>query len=125
MYRYYPVVTLCGSTRFKKEFEEVQKQLTLDGFLVISVGLFSHEEENSEEWMNNGTKEMLDDLHKAKIRMSDAIYVIDAEGGYIGSSTKSEIEYAKFLNLPVFYYSKGYINNKTLLQTMTTNCFID
>ena len=38
----YPVVTLCGSNRFKKEFMEVQKRLTLEGNIVISVGLFGH-----------------------------------------------------------------------------------
>lgn len=38
----YRVVTLCGSTRFKEEFMEVQKKLTLDGMIVISVGLFGH-----------------------------------------------------------------------------------
>ena len=36
----YPVVTLCGSTRFKDEFYEAQKRLTLEGNIVISVGLF-------------------------------------------------------------------------------------
>ena len=40
------------------------------------------------------TKEMLDDMHKRKIDMADAIYVINV-GGYVGESTKSEIEYAK------------------------------
>ena len=40
------------------------------------------------------TKEMLDDMHKRKIDMADSIYVINV-GGYIGDSTKSEIEYAR------------------------------
>ena len=39
------------------------------------------------------TKEMLDDMHKRKIDMADEIFVINVNG-YIGSSTKSEIEYA-------------------------------
>ena len=38
----YKVVTLCGSTRFKNEFMEAQKRLTLEGNIVISVGLFGH-----------------------------------------------------------------------------------
>jgi len=90
----YKVVTLCGSTRFKEEFMRVQKELTLKGIIVISVGLFSHAEENSKEWMDDGTKIMLDDMHKRKIDMADEIFVINP-GGYIGSSTQSEIEYAK------------------------------
>ena len=87
----YPVVTLCGSTRFKDQFFEVQKKLTLQGYIVISVGLFGHS--GDDEVWTKGTKEMLDDMHKRKIDMADEIFVINV-GGYIGSSTKSEIEYA-------------------------------
>jgi hypothetical protein len=88
----YKVVTLCGSTRFKDAFMEAQKRLTLAGCIVISVGLFGHS--GDEEVWTEGTKEMLDDMHKRKIDMADEIYVINV-GGYIGSSTRSEIEYAK------------------------------
>ncbi len=106
----YPVITLCGSTRFKKEFLEVQKKLTLKGNIVISVGLFGHSGDN-EVWdgMDEGTlsktKEMLDDMHKRKIDMADFIFVINV-GGYIGSSTKSEIEYAKATGKNVEYLEK-------------------
>ena len=94
----YKVITLCGSTRFKDEFLEAQKRLTLEGNIVISVGLFGHSGDN-EVWedMDEGTltktKEMLDDMHKRKIDMADEIYVINVDG-YIGESTRSEIEYA-------------------------------
>ena len=88
----YPVITLCGSTRFKEMFLETQKRLTLEGNIVISVGLFGHS--GDEEAWAPGTKEMLDDMHKRKIDMADAIYVINVDG-YIGSSTCSEIEYAR------------------------------
>ena len=96
----YKVITLCGSTRFKDQFIEAQKRLTLEGNIVISVGLFGHSGDN-EVWAE-GTKEMLDDMHKRKIDMADAIYVIHV-GGYIGSSTKSEIEYAKKNGKEVLY----------------------
>ena len=89
--RKYPVITLCGSTRFKEQFLEAQKRLTLEGYIVISVGIFGHS--GDDEVWTEGTKEMLDDMHKRKIDMADAIYVINV-GGYIGSSTRSEIEYA-------------------------------
>ena len=94
----YKIVTLCGSTRFKNEFMEVQKRLTLDGNIVISVGLFGHSGD-SEVWENmdegtlTKTKEMLDDMHKRKIDMADEKFVINV-GGYIGDSTRSEIDYA-------------------------------
>ena len=95
----YKVVTLCGSTRFKEQFMDAQKELTLKGYIVISVGLFGHSGD-SEVWENmdegtlTKTKEMLDDMHKRKIDMADEIFVINVDG-YIGESTKSEIEYAK------------------------------
>lgn len=88
----FPVITLCGSTRFKEQFLEAQKRLTLEGNIVISVGLFGHSGDD-EVWIS-GTKEMLDNMHKRKIDMADAIYVINV-GGYIGESTRSEIDYAE------------------------------
>ena len=103
----YKVITLCGSTRFKEQFMQVQKELTLKGCIVISVGLFGHAGDG-EVWekMAEGTitktKEMLDDMHKRKIDMSDEIFVINV-GGYIGESTKSEIEYAKKIGKIVNY----------------------
>jgi hypothetical protein len=101
MQRKYKVVTLCGSTKFKDEFMAVQKQLTLDGCIVISVGLFGHS--GDDEVWTEGTKEMLDDMHKRKIDMADEIFVVNVDG-YIGNSTKSEIEYAKSKGLPIRYY---------------------
>ena len=104
----YKVVTLCGSTRFKEQFMEAQKRLTLAGYIVISVGLFGHAGDQ-EVWdgMDEGTlsktKEMLDDMHKRKIDMADEIYVINV-GGYIGDSTRSEIQYAEEHGKPVRYY---------------------
>jgi hypothetical protein len=87
----YKIITLCGSTRFKDEFIEAQKRLSLAGNIVISVGLFGHS--GDDEVWNEGVKEMLDDMHKRKIDLADGIYVINV-GGYIGFSTRSEIEYA-------------------------------
>ena len=70
---------------------ETQKRLTLEGNIVISVGLFGHS--GDEEVWAPGTKEMLDDMHRRKIDMADEIFVINV-GGYIGESTRGEIEYA-------------------------------
>jgi hypothetical protein len=87
----YKVITLCGSTKFKDEFIKAQKELTLQGYIVISVGLFGHSGDN-EVWTEN-TEIMLDDMHKRKIDIADEIFVIN-KNGYIGESTRSEIEYA-------------------------------
>ncbi|MBP3728766.1 MAG: hypothetical protein J6H18_00685 [Lachnospiraceae bacterium] len=103
----YPVITLCGSTRFRRAFEEVNKRLTLEGCIVISVGLYGHSGD-SEVWENmdegtlTRTKEMLDEMHKRKIDMADAIFVIN-EGGYIGDSTRSEVTYAAARGKEVYY----------------------
>ena len=94
----YKVITLCGSTKFKEEFLNVQKQLTLEGNIVISVGLFGH----SGDKITDEEKIMLDDMHKRKIDMADEIFVINVNN-YIGSSTKSEIEYAKAHNKTIRY----------------------
>ena len=73
------MITLCGSTKFKEQYLEAQKRLTLEG-----------------------TKAMLDDMHKRKIDMADEIFVINV-GGYIGESTRSEIAYAKSQGIAVRY----------------------
>jgi len=87
----YKIITLCGSTKFKDEFLAVQKRLTLEGNIVISVGLFGHS--GDEEVWSESTKEMLDDMHLRKIDLADEIFIINP-GGYIGESTRREVEYA-------------------------------
>jgi hypothetical protein len=96
----YKIITLCGSTKFKEQFIEEQKRLTLEGNIVISVGLFGHS--GDDEVWSDTTKPMLDDMHKRKIDMADEIFVINV-GGYIGTSTRSEIDYAIQTNKPVKY----------------------
>jgi hypothetical protein len=96
----YKIITLCGSTRFRDEFIAEQKRLTLEGNIVISVGLFGHSGDD-EVWLEK-TKLMLDDMHKRKIDLADEIFVINV-GGYIGSSTRNEIEYALMTNKAVKY----------------------
>lgn len=88
----YNIVTLCGSTRFKEQFLDAQKQLTLEGYIVISVGLFGHS--GDDDVWKPGVKEMLDDMHLRMIDMADDIFVINV-GGYIGESTRREISYAE------------------------------
>lgn len=102
------VITLCGSTRFKEQFLEVQKRLTLEGNVVISVGLFGHS--GDEEVWKPGMKEMLDKMHLQKIDMADEIFVINV-GGYIGESTRREIAYATDKGKKVNYLEKTNSND--------------
>ena len=96
----FKVITLCGSTRFKDEFLEAQKRLTLEGNIVISVGLFGHSGDDV-VW-TEGVKDMLDCQHLAKIDLADEIFVINV-GGYIGDSTRREIAYAEFKGKTISY----------------------
>lgn len=92
------VITLCGSTKFKEDFERVNRDLTLAGDVVLSVGVFGH----SDDTITEEQKVTLDAIHRKKIDMSDAIYVINKDG-YIGSSTKAEIAYAMATDKLIFY----------------------
>lgn len=103
------VVTLCGSTKFKSTFNEANRQLTLRGILVLSVGVFGHQKEDAILFKQPDTKQMLDQIHLAKIDMADAILVLNEEGPlgvpYIGQSTANEIDYATKQGKHIFYLS--------------------
>lgn len=98
----YKIVTLCGSTKFKDAFMKIQEELTLKGCIVISCGIFNHSDNVS---LSSSDMAKLDDMHMKKIDMADGIFVIDVDG-YIGESTKSEIEYAKVRGKTIQYYSQ-------------------
>ena len=98
----YKIITLCGSIKFKDEFMRVQEKLTLDGNIVLTPNFFNN---IKKEYIDEKTKKMLDEMHKQKIDMSDEIYVINV-GGYIGESTKSEIEYAKRKCKKIYYLER-------------------
>ena len=93
------VITLCGSTRFMDEFERANQRLTLQGNVVFSVATKAHEGSGQ---VSNEQKMLLDRIHFEKIRLSDEIFVINV-GGYIGPSTKREIEHASRLGKIVHY----------------------
>ena len=114
----FKVITLCGSTRFKDEFMEAQKRLTLEGNIVISVGLFGHS--GDKEVWTEGVKDMLDRQHLAKIDLADEIFVVNV-GGYIGKSTRREIAYAEYKGKSITYLEKApklciYDNNGALYE---------
>ena len=95
----YKIITLCGSTKFKSQFENLNLNLTLQGKIILQPGCFVH---SDNIYITDEQKIKLDILHKEKILMSDCILVIN-ENNYIGSSTKSEIEFAESNNIPIFY----------------------
>lgn len=96
------VITLCGSTKFKNEFIDVNKWLTLTGNVVITCSIFAQVDGDP---ITDDDKELLDKIHKSKIDLADDIFVIDVNE-YIGNSTKSEIDYAISNGKGVRYLSK-------------------
>lgn len=93
------IVTICGSTRFKKEIMNVAKNLTLQGHIVLAPFVFHHQEE---EEIPMETLIRLDNLHKEKINMSDAIFVVNVDG-YIGESTYGEIDWANRMKKEIYF----------------------
>lgn len=93
------IITLCGSTKFKNEYEDIAKDLALQGHAVLSVNLFAHAD-NIE--LTPEQKIKLDNAHKQKINISDAIFVINKDG-YIGESTYSEIDWAERMGKQIIF----------------------
>lgn len=89
------IVVLCGSTRFKEDFERAERDFGREGKIVLTVSMFGHSGDLPPEQCVDGhpVKAKLDELHKRKIDLADSVYVVNA-GGYLGASTRSEIRYA-------------------------------
>jgi hypothetical protein len=68
------------------------------GKIVLAPGVFGH----SGDPLTDEDKLRLDWLHLAKIDMADEVLVVNP-GGYIGESTRREIEYAERTGKPVAY----------------------
>ena len=99
------VVTLCGSTRYKDRFDQWNETLTLDGHLVFSCGVWGHLRDKP---LPDTVKEDLDTVHRHKIRMSDAVLVVDP-GEQHGESTTAEIAFAHGLDIPVYYANTQHV----------------
>jgi hypothetical protein len=92
------IVTLCGSTRFRAEFDHANRQLTLSGAIVLAPGVYGH----AETVDTSAYKPDLDQLHRHKIALADYIVIINPDG-YLGTSTRAEIAYAHELGKPIHY----------------------
>lgn len=90
------VITLCGSVRFRETFQQVQQRLTLEGSLVLCPVFFDDIQPDAE------AKALLDQLHRQRIDMADEVLIINVDG-YIGQSTRAEIDYAIRMGKPVHY----------------------
>lgn len=96
------IICLCGSTRFMDAFFEAGWRFTLQGKIVLSVGVCKHAEDHGGEALGQEVADMLDELHYRKIDLADSVFVLNV-GGYIGESTQKEIEYAEDKGKPIGY----------------------
>ena len=87
------VITICGSMRYSKEMMKIPEELELIQCIYNVDGL---------KYEGLDVK-ALDKIHRKKIDISDAIYVVNIDG-YIGDSTKNEIEYALKNGKEVIYH---------------------
>jgi hypothetical protein len=113
------VVCFCGSTRFTSEMLVIQWDFAKRGIIVhtwhaLPYGYSDEREAHIAE--KEGVKEALDELHKRKIDLSDEVFVINIDG-YIGDSTRSEIEYATSKGVPVRYLEPTPLFTDTQEQT--------
>ena len=98
------IVCLCGSTRFWREFQSASLQETLQGKIVLSIGAASGTNDEHfghlprEEY--DRIKENLDVLYLRKIDLADEVLILNV-GGYIGQSTRKELDYALVHGKPV------------------------
>ncbi len=97
-------ICLIGSTRFENVFRELEVSLSLKGHIVLSPLVYN--QTGDEPGCGIDNKTVLDFVQKEKIRQSDLVFVVDCDG-YVGCSTKNQIEYSKLLNKNILYYSKG------------------
>ena len=89
------IVVLCGSTRFMEAFQDANLRETLAGKIVLSIGCNT---KSDDYLIQSGiviNKEALYTLHLHKIDLADEVLVLNVNG-YIGESTRREIEYAQW-----------------------------
>lgn len=96
------VVCLCGSTRFMDTFHEANRRLSLEGKIVLTVAIVTYDGSADQQRADPEQKRRLDDLHLRKIDLADEVLVLNV-GGYVGESTRREIEYADRMNKPINY----------------------
>ncbi len=96
-------ICLIGSTRFEELFRQLEYDLSINGYIVLSPLVYNQTGENPGCGIEE--KKILDLVQREKIRQSEIVLVVDKDS-YIGDSTKKQIEYAELLNKKIIYYSK-------------------
>lgn len=95
------IITVCGSYKFQKEMLEITEKLALQGNCMLTPIELT---KKNKEFYTEDELKLLGKMHKEKIKISDAILVVNVDD-YIGKSTASEIEYAQSLDKEIMYYT--------------------
>ena len=96
------IITVCGSLRFYKEMMEVTEKMELEGNCML-VPIYNPSRPSKDDFTEEEAL-MLDKMHKERIKLADAILVVNVDG-YIGNGTSKEIDFAKALNKEIIYYT--------------------
>lgn len=113
------IITLCGSSKFKDEYLDVEKKLVEEGHAVLMPNLFHHADNID---LTVEQRIQLDNIHKQKINLSDAIFVINKDK-YIGESTYSEIDWAQRMKKEIYFLedpNPEQAENSTPIEAETT-----
>ena len=94
-------VTLCGSMRFAMEMQAIALDLEVNHGMNVLQCIYNPEGMALSEIQVNAIAQ----AHRAKIELSDGIYVVDIDG-YIGQSARQEIAYAQSLGKEVLFHSQ-------------------
>lgn len=97
------VITICGSIKFMDEMKEIAEKMELAGNCMLTI-IYPPKGKSKDDYTKEEF-EMFDKMHLEKIKMSDAILVVDV-GNYIGAGTQREIDFAKSLGKEIMYYSE-------------------
>lgn len=121
-------ITLCGSTKFFIECMEANRILTFNNWMVYAYGSWGHSYHKYAKVHENHDYAVVKTLHFLKILESQAIVVVYDKSKYIGSSTRAEIEFAKYRNIPVFEFD-GYnfigFTDKSPIDELSDTSIID
>ncbi len=103
------VIVLCGSSKFCDIMavcawllERDEKAISMG--LHLLPGWYSRDEIPDHLAEHEGVADAMDELHKRKIDLADEIFVVNFNG-YIGHSTRSEIEYATQKEIPIRWFA--------------------
>ena len=94
------IITVCGSHRYWHDIKRIAEKLALEGNCVLTPIELTRSDKDA---YTAEELALLGQMHKEKVRLSDAIFVVNVDG-YIGDSTKAEIGLAQSLHKEIIYY---------------------